>query len=130
MTSRQLFKQYLIEQQWSSAASVSVDVLKSADQTEINWYFDTLMDNCNRWRVVRMVKTWVANDLELDMNQPYGQRMHQEYRKTVWSTLSENTITDLQRQRRQEFNRIHFQPYPLQDRLVMWLNQGKLTQIG
>lgn len=130
MTSRQLFKQYLIKQQWSSAASVSVDVLKSADQTEINWYFNTLMDNCNRWRVVRMAKTWVDSDLELDMNEPYGQRMHQEYSKTVWSTLSENTITALQRQRRQEFNRIYFQPYPLQDRLVMWLNQNKESQFG
>lgn len=125
MTSRELFVKYLKEQQWSMAASVSINAMRAGDQSEIEWYFNALMNNCDRYRVIRMTKTWGNNDVPMDLNNPsYGNRFYETYRTSVWGIMGSMARTDQQRRRREEFNRLYFKDYPVQDRLVMWIAQG------
>lgn len=124
MTSRELFIKYLKEQQWSMAASVSINAMRVGGREEIEWYFHQLMNTCNRWRVVRMVKTWLDSDSQLDMWHSYGDQFHNTYGHLVMGALKEHSQTDLQRQRREEFRVKYFKAYPVTDRLVMWIAQG------
>ncbi len=123
-SSREQFVRYLTAQQWSEAASVSLAAIKAGGREEIEWYFTELMNICNRWRVVRMVKTWLDNDVKLEMYHIYGDRFHRVYGPLVMGTVSEHTQTELQRQRRQQFRATYLKAYPVVDPLVMWIAQG------
>ena len=131
-SSREQFVRYLTAQQWSEAASVSLAAMKLGGREEIEWHFHQLMSICNRWRVVRRVKTWLDNQVNLDMYHVYGDRFHRVYGPLVMGTVSEHAQTELQRQRRQQFRATYLKAYPVVDPLVLWLNQGLLTreQIG
>lgn len=125
-TSRQQFIKYLETQQWSAAATVSVNAMKSGGFNEINWYLDQLMTVCNRWRVMRMVKTWLDHDVELVPAGSAFERFYQGYNSSVMGLIADRCHTDLQRQRREQFRKLYFQAYPVEDPLAHWIKQGKI----
>jgi len=131
-SSRDQFVSYLANQNWSAAASVSLAAMRSGSQQEIEWHFHQVMNLCNRWRVVRMVKTWLDNDVELVMHHVYGDRFHKVYGSLVMGTISEHAQTELQQQRRREFRATYLKAYPVVDPLVLWISQGLMAreQIG
>jgi hypothetical protein len=102
--------------------------MRAGSRQEIEWHFLQLMNLCNRWRVVRMVKTWLDNDVKLDMNHVYGDRFHEIYGGLVMGTILEHAKTDLQRKRRREFRATYLKAYPVVDPLVLWISQGQLRQ--
>lgn len=124
-TNRERFVLFLKDQNWSLAASVSVNSMKTGDQDEIGWHFHTLMKTCNHWRVLRMVKTWLDNDVACDVTQSYSEEFSEKYCWLVPLLFGEHCITEQQRKKREDFRKLHFTPYPILDPLIMWLNQGK-----
>lgn len=124
-TTKQQFVRYLETGQWSSAASISIPAMKAGSIGEINWYFDQLMKTCNRWRVCRMVKTWLDHDVPVVAKGSTFDQFHREYNKTVWSIIKENCQTEQQRKNRAQFNDLYFKAYPVEDPLVHWVRQGR-----